>query len=305
MRYFPVDHSILGATAYAVETSAGWVVYTGDLRLHGGWGHLTQEFIDRVAALEPIALLCEGTRIDDNKEITEMEVLEAALKVAREAPGLIIADFAARNVERLLTFLQVAKEIGRRLAISPVDAYLLEAMRLVSPELPDVAQDEHLVVYADVKSAPRPWEEKLRNRYCLEGRLVGAPEVRDDPGGYILCFSFFDINDLVDIEPEEAIYIYSSSEAFNEEMKMDLKRLRNWLNHFHIRFVGDPEDPLAEKRLHASGHARGRDIIELIRRIRPKVVIPIHTEKPKRFAYELGGDIRVRLPKKGRPIELG
>jgi len=305
LRYFPVDHSLFGATAFAVETSVGWVVYTGDFRLHGRYGYLTEKFIEEVATLDPVALLCEGTRIDDDKRVTEEKVLDAALEAAKGASGLIIADFGARNVERLITFLQVAKEMGRRLAISPVDAYLLEAMRLASPGLPDVAQDEHLVVYADVKSAPRPWEEKVRNRYRREGRLIGAPEVRADPGGYILCFSFFDINDLVDIEPKEATYIYSSSEAFNEEMKMDLWRLRNWLDHFHIRFVGDPDDPSADKRLHASGHASGRDIIELIRRIRPRVVIPIHTEKPKRFSYELGGDIRVRLPKEGRPMELG
>jgi len=181
----------------------------------------------------------------------------------------------------------------------------LEAMRLASPDLPDVAQDEHLVVYADVKSAPRPWEERLRNRYRRDGRLIGASEVRGDPEGYILCFSFFDINDLVDIEPEEASYIYSSSEAFNEEMEMDLRRLRNWLDHFRIRFVGDPDDPSADKRLHASGHASGRDIIDLIRRIRPQVLIPIHTEKPELFAKGLTGTgIKVCLPEKGKPIRL-
>ena len=303
LRYFPVDHSIFGATAFAVESSAGWVVYTGDFRLHGRYGHLTERFIEEVAALNPVALLCEGTRIDDDERVTEEEVFDAALEAAHEASGLIMADFAARNVGRLITFLQVAKEIGRRLAISPADAYLLEAMRLASPDLPDVAQDEHLVVYADVKSAPRPWEEKLRNRYRREGRLIGAPEARGDPEGYILCFSFFDINDLVDIKPKEATYIYSSSEAFNEEMEMDLRRLRNWLNHFHIRFVGDPDDPSADKRLHASGHASGRDIIDLIRRIRPRMVIPIHTLKPELFIEGLEG-IKVCLPEVGEPIRL-
>lgn len=305
LRYFPVDHSILGATAFAVETSAGWVVYTGDFRLHGGWGHLTQEFIDRAAALEPVALLCEGTRTEDARQITEMEVLEATLEVVQEAPGLIIADFAARNVERLLTFLQVAKEVKRRLAISPGDAYLMEAVREVWPDLPDVSREKHLVIFADVKSAPRPWEKILRHRYEREGRLVTASHVRNDPAGYILCFSFFDIQDVIDIEPQGAIYIYSSSEAFNEEAELDLWRLRNWLDHFHIRFVGDPDDPSADKRLHASGHASGKDILELIRRIRPKLLIPIHTEKPEFFLEELKGEgIEVRLPEVGEPIEL-
>jgi ribonuclease J len=305
LRYFPVDHSIFGATAFAVETSAGWVIYTGDFRLHGTYGYLTERFIEEVAALDPVALLCEGTRIDDDERVTEEEVFDAALEAAKGASGLIIADFAARNVERLITFLQVAKEIGRRLAISPADAYLLEAMRLASPDLPDMAQDEHLVVYADVKSAPRPWEERLRNRYRREGRLIGAPDVRDDPGGYILCFSFFDINDLVDIDPQGGTYIYSSSEAYNEESVLDLWRLRNWLRTFEVEFIGDPDRKEEHRELHASGHASGADLLSMIKQIYPQVLIPIHTEKPELFAKSLTGTrIKVCLPERGKPIGL-
>ncbi|MDI7250922.1 MAG: exonuclease, partial [Bacillota bacterium] len=44
VRWWPVDHSIPGAGAFGVQTPAGWVVYTGDLRLHGSRGHLTRAF---------------------------------------------------------------------------------------------------------------------------------------------------------------------------------------------------------------------------------------------------------------------
>ena len=62
LRWFPVDHSIYGAAAFAVETAAGWVAYTGDLRLHGLHGAQTQEAVAALAALKPTVLLCEGTR---------------------------------------------------------------------------------------------------------------------------------------------------------------------------------------------------------------------------------------------------
>ena len=61
-RCFPVDHSIYGAAAYAVETSRGWIVYTGDLRLHGKQGHLTKKFIEEARELKPEILICEGTQ---------------------------------------------------------------------------------------------------------------------------------------------------------------------------------------------------------------------------------------------------
>ena len=112
LKNFPVDHSIYGATAFAVKTSQGWVIYTGDLRLHGKMGHLTREFISEAKALHPIVLLCEGTNItEEGSNITEKMVVNNALKKVLEAQGkLVIADFGPRNLERLLTFKEVARQ---------------------------------------------------------------------------------------------------------------------------------------------------------------------------------------------------
>jgi len=57
-----VDHSIYGATAYAVDTEAGWIVYSGDIRLHGAYGEKTRKFMSDAKALSPAALIIEGTR---------------------------------------------------------------------------------------------------------------------------------------------------------------------------------------------------------------------------------------------------
>ena len=46
VRSFRVDHSIYGASAFAVETQDGWIVYTGDLRAHGKNGQLTWDFAE-------------------------------------------------------------------------------------------------------------------------------------------------------------------------------------------------------------------------------------------------------------------
>ncbi len=302
--HFPVDHSIFGASAFAVETSAGWVVYTGDLRLHGKRAHLSEDFIEEARKLQPVALICEGTRIDCTDRVSEEEVSVNALRVVKEAQGLIVADFAARNIERLLTFREIAREVGRKLAITPADAYLLEAMAQAgSAEVPDIAEVEDIFVFAEVKSSPRHWEREIRQRYASQGKLIAAEDIHRSQGEFILCFSFFDINGLIDIEPEPgSIYIYSSSEAYNEEQALDLFRLRNWLRHFDMEFVGDPEE---RRRLHASGHASGPDLLRLVRSIKPKVVIPIHSEKPDHFAAQLKGEgIEVHLPVMGRPFTL-
>ena len=48
-----VDHSIDGATAYAVETEAGWVIYSGDLRVNGANGDRTRKFMAKAKSLSP------------------------------------------------------------------------------------------------------------------------------------------------------------------------------------------------------------------------------------------------------------
>jgi ribonuclease J len=117
VRLFPVDHSIFGATAFAVETSAGWIGYTGDFRLHGSRGEETERFIEAMRKLQPLALICEGTRIDDFRRVTEGEVLVNALEEVQRTSGLVVADFGPRNVERLITFYQIAQETERKLVI--------------------------------------------------------------------------------------------------------------------------------------------------------------------------------------------
>jgi len=301
LRCFPVDHSIFGATAFAVETSAGWVGYTGDLRLHGKRGEETEQFIEAMRELHPLALICEGTRIDDSKHVTEKDVQTNALREIQHATGLVVADFGPRNVDRLITFYEIAQETKRRLVILGKDAYLLEAMRLVSDRVPDIATFSNILIYKDPKATLPAWEEKLRKKYS--DRIVDATEVRTNQRDYILCFSFWDVNDLIDIEPREGMYIYSSSEAYNEEQQMDLRRLRNWIRHFGMQFVGDPETRTVG--LHASGHASGPELLGLIRRIKPKILIPVHTEHPQYFAAHLEGEgIEVHIPEEGKTIPL-
>lgn len=308
--YWLVDHSIFGAAAFAVKTSQGWVGYSGDLRLHGRGAKLTENFIKDVNALQPSIFICEGTRTGkESYTVTEEEVYDKALKLVKATQGLVIADFGPRNVERLLTFYQVAQETSRALVVLAKDAYLLDAMGLVSADVPKLGVLNDFLIYLELKGRLRPWEKKVRSRY--ESRLVSAADIRNGASDFLLCFSFWDINELIDIAPKGGLYIYSSSEAWDEEQKYDLGRLSNWLDHFGIRAVGLPrkemnwEIPEAERGLHASGHASGSELIELIKNISPKVLIPIHTDNPDFFVANLKGTpIKIQLPTHARRMEF-
>ncbi len=322
-RALPVDHSVHGASAWAVETSAGWVVYSGDLRLHGTRHEDTERFVAEARALRPRALLCEGTRAPRKGEetepeppaITEREVEENAHRELAGETGLVVADFGPRNVERLEAFLRIAAATGRKLVVLAKDAYLLEAMHLADSSIPTVGTEEGLLIYYDLKSSPGMWEREVRSRY--RQAFVMPQQIQENPDRFILCFSFWDVKNLIDITPGSGTYLYSSSEAYTEEQRLDIWRLRNWLRHFEMRGIGLPRTSAEEatdtpeefepghEKLHASGHAGAGDLVAMVKEIGPQTLVPIHTENPGFFRQTLAGEpIEILVPEYAVPIEF-
>ena len=118
---YPVDHSILGATAYLLKCDIT-IAYTGDYRLHGANSEKTRAFIK--AAKNAATLITEGTRVgrESDKEVTEQDVEDNCLLATEGEKGLVVADFSARNFERLRTFTGVAQKTGRTLLVTAKDA---------------------------------------------------------------------------------------------------------------------------------------------------------------------------------------
>ena len=313
LRCFPVDHSIPGACSWGIETSSGWVIYSGDLRLHGKQGKLTESLIREAAQLHPRALILEGTNVNKETNVTEQEVYANGLKFIAGSQDLVIADFPPRDVNRLLTFLQIAKDTKRKLTILPRDAYLLKTMRLLEPQIPDIAQEDALVIYQET-TASKSSASWLRNIYQeYSSKIVLAKDVSSNQGDFILCFSFWDLNELPSIQPRAgSLYVFSSSEPHNEEQEMDFWRLHHWLQRFELRSFGLPlakngkwEIPEEEKGLHASGHACGPDLLRIAREIQPEVLIPVHSEQPEFYRDNLSNSgINVILPTEDGTVEI-
>ena len=306
VRHYSVDHSIPGATAYAVETAEGWVVYTGDFRMHGRYGELTARFADKVRALRPAALICEATRAgqSDNRPSSEADVRDRSIAVARDEEGLIVADFGPRNIERLASFLEVAEETDRKLVVLARDAHLLSALATVQSDAPDPQSDSHLWVYKDREGRTATWKKRVWERF--NNKIVDWREVAQSPRDYIICLSFYDLPRLLDINPDGGSYIYSTAEPYNEEQEIDVARMRAWIDRFGMRFVGDPCSKSDEDRgFHASGHASEDEILDFVRHVSPRKLIPVHTQKPRRIVEALAGSpVTVEPPRAGTAIEV-
>ncbi|MCW3988729.1 MAG: MBL fold metallo-hydrolase [Candidatus Bathyarchaeota archaeon] len=296
---YEVDHSLPGAAAYLIHASEGSILYTGDFRFHGYLGDKTREMVEEVSKEDIAAVITEGTRVNQETGTSEAEVYTHAKKLTESTPGLVVTTFPARDLTRLSTFYRIACETGRKLVIDFTQAYLLEQFSSVSDRYPK-SDDPNICLFAARKSwgiAGRDNVPSNIDGLCYPGNIrdqdygtwereylhrentVNFQDLQDQKE-YLLVISYFQLNQLIDVKPVEGSkYLRSVTEPFSDEMRLDAERVQNWLDLFKLDLYGME----SEDKLHASGHASGPELKDILHKIRPKNVIPIHTEHPELF----------------------
>lgn len=292
-----VDHSVPGAYGFIIYTSEGPIAYTGDIRLHGTHSEMTRDFIEKAKEVKPIALITEGTRIaDEAKEESEEKVYKESGKKVSETENLVFTDFNFKDVDRLMTFFNIAKENERKFVVKLNDAYFLKYLSQDKHlAVPDI-DDENIIIYlpkrgsgsysdSDYKGNDKDFVD-LHNTWTAE-QIAARPDK-------VLCaIGFYSFTALIDMKPKPgALYIHSSSEPYNEEQELSQVRIDAWLDHFDM----------GKFQSHCSGHARGKDLIEAVSEIGSKELFPVHTEHPELYKKV---SKNVNLIREGIKYELG
>jgi len=280
-----VDHSVPGAYGFIIYTSSGTVVYTGDFRIHGAKHRMTSDFVKEAKEAEPVAVITEATNMTGASVSSEAEVGEKLNKIVSQAEGLVLAEFAYTDVDRLNSFYHAAKNNGRCLVVPPRQACLMEALRsdrgLRIPSLDD--DDENIMIFRrskteNGKTPLRKWERQLLEKY--PGKVLDCEAISKRQDKLLLSFSFYDLEQLVEVQPwPGSCYISSSSEPFNEEMEIDYERLISWLKHYG----------LPQYHVHVSGHVTPFDLKKTLQEINAAKIFPVHTEHVELFAKFMRG----------------
>jgi len=108
------------------------------------------------------------------------------------------------------------------------------------------------------------WErEYLNDSICYK-------DVKNRQNKFMFFCTNFDLKELIDIKPATgSVYVKSVCEPFDIEMEIDWQRVENWIKHFGM---GDPIPT------HVSGHASGPQLKEFVKTVKPKILIPVHTQ---------------------------
>jgi len=295
-----VDHSIPGAYGFIIHTSDGTMVYTGDFRFHGPAGSMTGDFVDSARQERPKLLLAEGTRVTpggDAANMSETALKKEALKMVRGTKSLVFSTFRGNDVDRVNTFFDACRETGRRLVVSMKVAVLLEKLSADRGlRVPRVGRD--VDVYLRRKKTGKfddsdyyAWE-----RPYIEKGLT-SEDIRKRQREVFLHLEAWNFPELVDIKPDRGgTYIHAATEAFNEEGEREETLIRNWVEHVGFRYA----------QLHASGHAPGKEVGELVRTISASKVVPIHTEFPELFRqFNRERSWLLEPPVKAKAVSIG
>lgn len=268
---YPVDHSIPFAYGFVVRTSEGTLVYTGDFRHHGPRAADTHAFFAAAAAERPDALLIEGTRAgpDPRHNLSEEGVRREADRLLERHASLALACTYPRDVDRLTTLYRAARAADREFLVSARTAHLLTSVAPRFPEgtVPVPGATDGIRVYHRQKKRYFNWEKPF-----LDDAL-DAGEVRARGPRYLLALDLMHFPELIDVRPPKGVpFLHSMSEPFSED-DVDDRVMHNWLDHFGLSF----------HQMHASGHASGSELLEIVRAVAPKELYPIHTEHPEAF----------------------
>jgi len=293
-----VDHSVPGAYGFIVYTSQGSIVYSGDYRLHGPMAKMTNEFADKAAECAPAVMVSEGTRVcpEESQVIhSEARVKDESNAIVANASKLVVVTFYSRDVDRFKTFHEIAKNNDRKFVIPLKLAHLLSKLKSDPVlKIPDVMKDENILFY---KKRKKTGEFAETDYYAWERpfleKAVNYEYVHENESKLLFNLDLVSFTELIDVRPSVGgHFIHSMSEPFSEE-DIGVGVMNNWLRHFGLEF----------HQIHASGHCPSKDLVQIVNRIKPKRLIPVHTEHPRLFK-DLFKRFDVVIAEKGKPYTL-
>ncbi len=181
----------------------------------------------------------------------------------------------AKTLSEALPYMR--RYSGRTFVINPQLAHLLMSIRKFDPSirLPDLNSCA-LKVYRRTFTDGLKWERDLLDDLDADGKVVTSEDIRKRPGKYVVNLEHWKLAELLDIKPVTGSpFIHSKIECFDAETVEEARVTDAWLQYF-----GMPR-----YQVHASGHLSQAQVREVIGRIKPRVIIPMHTEAQEEFEH--------------------
>jgi ribonuclease J len=277
-----VDHSAADAYAFLIEANNKKVFYSGDFRSNGRKSKLFFNMLKDKNLKNVDIMLIEGTMINRNNDEfkSEIDVEDKIFEVLKNNDNLSLLISSSQNIDRIVSAYKAAIKANKIFVIDIYTAWVLEKLKLASSNVPNMNWDDVGVIkkfggnyYQKLKEN----ENYFRNfKFEVFNHIVEIDDIKNNPQNYFLKISPWHIDKVLnycEIKTSNIIYSqwlgylkeeFSSKKAV--ELFKNLQKNNNWVY------------------AHTSGHATLSDLQKFTSSLKPKKLIPVHTEFKDKFA---------------------
>lgn len=253
-----VTHSIVQATALAIETSAGLIVHSGDFKLdpEPSDGELTDEARLRALGEQGVRLLLsDSTNIDTHGHTaSEGEVRDRLHTLIKSAQQRVVIGLFASNIQRLISIGESARAARRRICL--FGRSLITQVE-IGRSIGCLNWPSDLLIGPEhAQSFPR------------DELLVLAGGTQGEAGSSLTRLARGEHHQLR-LAPDDRVILSSRVIPGNDR---GVSRMHDEFLRRGVELITRHSD----RAVHASGHAAREEQAELIRWLKPSAFMPVH-----------------------------
>jgi len=278
-----MDHSAFGASSLLIEVEGKRILYTGDLRAHGRKGKLFWALAHKVGHVD--CMLMEGTTLGGKHHdgYNDEQSVEEGMVKTFATDHVTFALGSGSNVDWLVSLYRACKRTNKLLVLDLYQFYLLNQLKQFSSALPP-HQGDHIRVFYTKYQAEKLEEHDLVDVMTKDAvrRKISREGICSNSEKMVVRISRGEMKRLADkMERQNKMrFIYSMWQGY-------LDRDSDMSNF--PRLYG-----CEWKSIHTSGHAWLEDLQHLTQKIKPAMLVPIHTLQGDEFAKYFENVVRVK-----------
>lgn len=257
------DHSAFDSHMFLLECEGKKILYTGDFRSNGR--KFFQSLLNKLPKVD--VLITEGTNLSNDKigkiNLTEKELEKKGIELLEGNDRSVFVLMAGTNIDRIVTFYKIANATKRLFLL---DTYAGKITDTIGGNIPNPRTFSKVKIFQTssrkheiLENYPKNkiWKSKIAKSNFL---MCVRTSMKKYLESYPNEFSF-----------EGCTLFYSMWEGYKKQENM--KEFLKFMEEKGVKTIS----------LHTSGHADEKDFDKLIKKVEPKIIIPVHTENSEWF----------------------
>lgn len=257
------DHSAFDAYMFLLDCEGKKILYTGDFRSNG-----RKSFEPLLRKLPKVdVLITEGTNLSNDKigkiNLTEKELEKKGIEILEGNDRPVFVLMAATNIDRLVTFYKIANTTKRLFLL---DTYAGQITATIGGNIPNPRTFSNVKIFQTSSRKHEILENYKKNKISRD-KIANS--------SFLMCVRA-SMKKYLEKYPEEFSFegctmFYSMWEGYKKQENM--KEFLKFMEEKGVKTIS----------LHTSGHADEKDFDRLIKKVEPKIIIPVHTENSEWF----------------------